>query len=83
MADVVETGVAILGAEHKLVDAIAQMRGYSIPAVIVVHPQGELAGILTSETLADLMLVHSAQDTGVSPRERSKLPLTVSVPKSL
>jgi stage IV sporulation protein FB len=83
MADVVETGVAILSAENKLSDAIARMRGNAVPAVIVVHPRGELAGILTSETLADLMLVHAAQELSTIRQEMSKPPLTVSVPKSL
>jgi stage IV sporulation protein FB len=83
LADAIETNVPIVTTGQRLADAIAQMQGLSAPAIAIVSPQGEFAGMLTSDTLLDLMLVEVTSD-GRFHRPKSSDPhQIVSVPKSI
>jgi stage IV sporulation protein FB len=83
LADAIETNVPIVTPRQKLADAIARMQGLSAPAVVVVSPQGEFAGMITPDTLLDLMLV-DVTNVGLFHRPRSSDPdQIVSVPKSI
>jgi len=55
--EAVTADVPVIGCNQKLVDALDLMQSNSVPAVLVVDSEGQLSGMLTSETLFDLMIV--------------------------
>ena len=78
--EAVEPVVLTVGSHQKLADALDQMQSQSAPAAVVVNPEGEIVGLLTSDTLADLMLIGAKPDFGAN---QANAPLIVSVPKSV
>ena len=81
ISEAVQEDVPVVASHQRLADALELMQGHSAPAVIVVNPQGELTGMLTPETLSDLMLVQT-----LSQQHKPDLQLphrTISVPKSV
>lgn len=81
ISEAIEKNVPAVASQQKLADALDLMQNRTAPAVIVVNPQGELVGILTPETLADLMLVHAPAE---KRKAGARLPHgIVSVPSSV
>lgn len=78
--EAVEPVVLTVGSRQKLADALDQMQSQSAPAAVVVNREGEIVGLLTSDTLADLMLIGAKPDFGAN---QANAPLIVSVPKSV
>jgi stage IV sporulation protein FB len=83
LTDALETNVPIMTSGQKLADAIVRMQSLSAPAVVIVSPQGQLAGMLTPDTLLDLMLVQVTGDGRLRRRTPSDPHQIVSVPKSI
>ena len=72
--------VPVVGKREKLVAALDLMQAGKVPAILVVGRSGELAGMLTSEMLSDLMTI---QATAARPRRNPNLPhSSISVPRS-
>ena len=78
--EAVEPVVLTVGSHQKLADALDQMQSQSAPAAVVVNREGEIVGLLTSDTLADLILIGAKPDFGANQANAS---LIVSVPKSV
>jgi stage IV sporulation protein FB len=58
--EAMERDVPVVASNAALTEALDLMQGDSAPAVVVLDAGGQLVGILTAETLADLMLVRPA-----------------------
>lgn len=81
ISEAVERDVPVVAGHHSLVDALDQLQSHSAPAVIVVNARGELTGILTPETLSDLMIVQAPEG---KRKPLVRLPhANVSVPRSV
>lgn len=57
ISEAVTGDVPVIGSHQRLADALDLMQSHSVPAVVVVDSKGELSGMLTSESLSDLMTV--------------------------
>lgn len=62
VTDAVERDIARIGTQRPLAEALELMQGRSDSAILVTGPQGELAGIVTADTLADLLLVEGSTE---------------------
>jgi stage IV sporulation protein FB len=83
VSDAVERDLAKIGSRRPLVEALELMESQTAPAILVTGPKGELAGILTAETLADLLLVEGAAERRTqSSVEAPYAHATLSVPRS-
>lgn len=82
VTEALEPNLITVPSHEKLADALNQMQSQSAPAIIVIGGQGEIAGLLTSDTLADLMVMETAAEKPNSGARSAGAALTVSVPKS-
>lgn len=81
IGEAMASDVPVVGRDQRLVDALDMMQSHSDSAVVVVDSKGELAGMLTSETLSDLMIV---QPAAASRNSQMALPhARISVPSSV
>jgi stage IV sporulation protein FB len=81
ISEAVERDVPVVSNHQRLADALDLMQGHSVPAVIIINPQGELVGMLTPEMLSDLMMV---QVPAGKENPRVTVPhASVSVPRSI
>jgi stage IV sporulation protein FB len=62
VSDAAERDVPKIGRQRPLAEALDLMQSQSAPAILVTGPEGELAGVLTADTLADLVLVGGATE---------------------
>ena len=84
VSDAVERDLAKIGSQRPLVEALELMESQTAPAILVTSPKGELAGILTAETLADLLLVEGAAERRTQSNVEAPYPhATLSVPRSV
>ncbi len=63
VGDAIDVDARSIASHRPLADALELMQGRSTPAMLVTGPKGELAGILTADTLADLVLFEGATDS--------------------
>lgn len=81
ISDAALVGVPLVRMHESLVAVLDAMRTSSAPAVLIVDSQGNLAGMLTSEMLSDLMAIPAsttrAARNAILPHAR------VSVPHSI
>jgi stage IV sporulation protein FB len=66
VADAMSTNVPTLGHRRCLDEAFRILQEKSAPAVAVVDAAGRLVGLVTSETVGEMMLLHEAMPKGVS-----------------
>jgi CBS domain-containing protein len=63
----VESNVPSIGTHQKLSDALDLMQRHSAPAVLVLAPDGRMAGVVTPETLTDAMMMQDPALTRHQP----------------
>jgi stage IV sporulation protein FB len=84
VTEAVQPDVPTVTSSQSLADALELMQSRSAPGILVIGPEGQLAGIMTADTLADLVLVEGAQDrrdhAAVRPPYASSF---ISVPRSV
>jgi Zn-dependent protease/CBS domain-containing protein len=61
VADVMVTGIPTIGHRHTLDEACRLLQDKSAPAVGVVDSIGKLLGLITSETIGEMLLVSNAR----------------------
>src|SRR5262249_31555413 len=66
VADAMTSPVPTLGHRRCLEEAFRILQEKSAPAVAVVDAAGRLVGLVTSETIGEMMLLHQALPKGVS-----------------
>jgi stage IV sporulation protein FB len=66
VADAMTSPVPTLGHRRCLDEAFRILQEKSAPAVAVVDAAGRLVGLVTSETIGEMMLLHQALPKGVS-----------------
>ena len=59
--DAMRREIPLVQTRQCLADAIEALQSSGAPAVGVVDPAGRLAGLVTPETLGELMMVHGAR----------------------
>ena len=84
IGEAVERDIPRIGSGQRLSDALELMQTRSVPAVLVVGARAEFVGILTTDTLADVMLLGGVPEprklgTPSPPHPHSNL----SVPRSV
>ena len=60
VGEVMRTDVPVTHPHAMLVDAFEQLHGADLRSLPVVWPDGKLAGLVTTETIGELMLVHAS-----------------------
>lgn len=60
VGEVMRTDVPVTHPHAMLVDAFEQLHGGDLRSLPVVWPDGKLAGLVTTETIGELMLVHAS-----------------------
>jgi stage IV sporulation protein FB len=72
VADVMVTDVPTIQARGRLDDSFRLLQEKSAPAVGVVDPSGRLIGLVTSETIGEMLMVREAlpEDTRFGPWRR-------------
>ena len=65
VADAMSTVVPTIGQRRCLEDAFRLLQEKSAPAVAVVDNAGRLVGLVTSETVGEMMMLHQALPKGV------------------
>ena len=58
-------GVGLARRRRRLEDALELLQDKSVPAVAVVESDGRLIGLITAETLGELMMVREAMPEGM------------------
>ena len=66
VADAMTTNVPTISHRQPLDDAFKILQEKSAPAVAVVDATGRLAGLVTSETIGEMMMVHEALPKGTT-----------------
>jgi Zn-dependent protease/CBS domain-containing protein len=66
VADVMSSPVPTLGQRQRLDEAFRILQEKSAPAVAVVDAAGRLVGLVTSETVGEMLMLHEAMPKGVS-----------------
>ena len=66
VAEVMTTPVPTLGHRRRLDEAFRILQEKSAPAVAVVDATGRLVGLVTSETVGEMLMVHEAMPKGVN-----------------
>lgn len=66
VADVMKAGIPTLGHRRRLEEALPLLQEKAAPAVAVVDGDGRLVGLVTPETLGEMMLLHQALPKGVT-----------------
>lgn len=61
VADVMVRDVPVASLWDPLEEALRRMEATRAPALIVIDPRGEFAGLLTSENIGEMMLVEAAR----------------------
>jgi stage IV sporulation protein FB len=78
IGEAVRGEVPVIHRDEKLVDALDLMQGDSVPAVLVVDSKGDLVGMLTPETLTDLLIIRapalSRNSQPIPPHARISVP---------
>lgn len=62
ISEAVQSDIPTVASRQPLTEALELMQTRSSPAVLVRGPNGEFAGILTTDTLADVMLLGGASE---------------------
>ncbi len=57
--------IAIVDRRSPLEEAVRRMQEKSLPALAVVEPDGRLVGLISTETIGELMLVSQAMPEGL------------------
>src|SRR6267154_1232298 len=65
VADAMSTAVPTIGQRRCLEEAFRMLQEKSAPAVAVVDNAGRLVGLVTSETVGEMMMLHQALPKGV------------------
>lgn len=65
VADAMATDIPVIGHRHCLDEAFKTLQDRSVPAVAVVDNEGKLVGLITSETIGEMLLVREALPQGV------------------
>ena len=66
VADAMTTDIPTVGYRRPLEDAFRLIQEKSAPAVAIIDPSGRLAGLVTPETVGEMMMVHEALPKGAS-----------------
>jgi len=66
VADVMSPAVPTVGHRRCLDDALRLLQDRSAPAVAVVDPQGLLVGLVTSETIGEMLMLRDALPKGAT-----------------
>lgn len=66
VADAMSTDIPIISYRQRLDDAFKILQEKSAPAVAVVDAGGRLAGLVTSETIGEMMMVRNALPKGAT-----------------
>jgi stage IV sporulation protein FB len=64
--DVMSTAIATVGGNRRLDDAVKLLQGAGAAAVAVVDKDGRFIGLITSETLGELLMVREAFPQGLN-----------------
>jgi stage IV sporulation protein FB len=67
VADVMLTDIPTIGHRHTLEEACHRLQETSAPAVGVIDGHGKLLGLITSQTIGEMLLVQNARPHGLSP----------------
>jgi Zn-dependent protease/CBS domain-containing protein len=65
VAQAMTTGIPTIGHRHTLDEAFRLLQENSVPAVGVVDMTGRLVGLITSETVGEMLMVRNALPPGV------------------
>ncbi len=66
VGEVMKTDIPTLGHRRRLEDALPLLQEKSAPAVAVIDAAGKLVGLVTPETIGEMMLLHQAMPKGVA-----------------
>ncbi len=66
VADAMSTTLPIVGHRHRLEDAFRLLQDKSAAAVAVVDQSGRLIGLVTPETVGEMLMLHDALPKGVN-----------------
>jgi stage IV sporulation protein FB len=66
VADAMSATIATLGHRRCLDEAFRLLQEKAAPAVAVVDAAGRLVGMVTSETIGEMLMLHEAMPKGVS-----------------
>jgi Zn-dependent protease/CBS domain-containing protein len=66
VADVMTTKVPTVGHRRCLDEALRLLQEKAAPAIAVVDADGRLVGLVTPETIGEMLMLHQAMPTGVS-----------------
>jgi len=66
VADVMSSAVPSIGQRQCLEEAFRTLQEKSAPAVAVVDMSGRLVGLVTSETVGEMLMLHQAMPKGVT-----------------
>ncbi|HWV53757.1 site-2 protease family protein [Pseudorhodoplanes sp.] len=66
VSEAMTTDVVSLDRRRPLEEAVKLLQERSVPAVAVIEPDGRLVGLITTETLGELMMVSQAMPEGFS-----------------
>ena len=64
VADAMTQGIPIISKSRCLDEAFRELQEKSVPAVAVVDAAGRLAGLVTSETIGEMLMLHQAMPSG-------------------
>jgi CBS domain-containing protein len=65
VGDAMKTSVPTVGSRQRLDEAFRILQEKTAPAVAVVDPDGRLVGLITSETIGEMLMVYEALPKGV------------------
>jgi len=66
VSEAMTTDVVSIDRRRPLEEAVKLLQERSVPAVAVIEPDGRLVGLITTETLGELMMVSQAMPKGFS-----------------
>jgi Zn-dependent protease/CBS domain-containing protein len=66
VADVMTTKVPTVNQRRRLEDALRLLQEKAAPAVAVVDAEGRLVGLVTSETVGEMMMLHESMPKGTT-----------------
>jgi CBS domain-containing protein len=73
VADAMTATAPSIGYRQHLEDAFGILQEKSAPAVAVVDSSGRLVGLVTPETIGEMLMLHEALPQSVRLRQRSQL----------
>jgi Zn-dependent protease/CBS domain-containing protein len=74
VVEAMSTNLPTLGHRQCLDEAFRMLQEKSVPAVAVVDAAGKLVGLVTSETVGEMMMLHEALPKGVTWGPWSRVP---------